>query len=64
MRADGDCWVFAEPAARYELAVTSATAPPPRRAPIVLETCAPRVGATPAEVVTNPVERRGTGDSR
>ena len=57
-RADGDCWVFADPADRYELAVTSATAPPARRAPIVLETCAPRIGATPAEVMTNPVERR------
>jgi uncharacterized protein YcbK (DUF882 family) len=57
-RADGDCWVFAEPAERYELSVTSASPPPARRDAIVLETCAPRIGATPAEVSTNPVERR------
>lgn len=56
--AEGDCWVFGEPAARYELTVTSPSTPPDRRAPIVLETCAPRIGATPAELVTNPVEQR------
>lgn len=61
VRADGDCWVFAEPAERYELAVASAAVPPARRAPIVLDTCAPRLGATPAQVLTNPVERRPTG---
>jgi uncharacterized protein YcbK (DUF882 family) len=59
-RADGDCWVFTEPADRYELAVSSTAAPPARREPIVLDTCDPRIGATPAEVLTNPVERRGS----
>lgn len=62
VRADGDCWVFAQPAARYELTVNAAPPPPGRRLPIVLETCAPRIGATPAEVATNPVERPGAAD--
>ena len=57
VRADGDCWVFAEPLDRYELTVTTSGPPPARRQPIVLETCTPRIGATPAEIVSNPVER-------
>lgn len=57
VRADGDCWVFADPAPRYELAVATALPPPARREPIVLETCAPRIGATPAQVPSNPIER-------
>lgn len=57
VQGDGDCWIFSEPAARYELAVTSHVPAPPQRQPIVLETCPPRLGATPAEVRSNPVER-------
>jgi uncharacterized protein YcbK (DUF882 family) len=56
VKADGDCWVFDQPADHYELRVTTPTAPPGRRTPIRLSTCAPRIGATPAEVLTNPVE--------
>ena len=59
VRANGDCWVFDEPAARYELTVSTAAPPPVDRAPIVLTTCAPRIGATPAEVRSNSVERLG-----
>ena len=55
--ADGDCYVIAEPADRYAFTVTSTLTPPTRRTPIRLQTCAPRIGATPAEIVTNPVER-------
>jgi len=55
--ADGDCWLFDTPAERYELVVSAPLAPPPGRAPIRLATCAPRTGATPAEVLTNPIER-------
>ena len=31
--------------------------PPVQRAPLRLRTCAPRIGATPKEIVSNPVER-------
>jgi len=54
--ADGDCWVISQPAERYAFAVTSRLAPPLQRAPIRLQTCAPRVGATPMEIVSNPIE--------
>lgn len=54
--ADGDCYVISEPADRYAFTVTAGLTPPTRRAPIRLQTCAPRIGATPAEIVTNPVE--------
>ncbi len=57
VHADGDCWVFAEPMDRYELAIVTAGPPPARGEPIVLETCAPRIGATPAKILSNPVER-------
>lgn len=60
VRAEGDCWVFEQPADRYELAVTSTVPAPGRRQPIVLATCGPRIGATPAEISTNPIERLGT----
>ncbi|MGD9763569.1 MAG: YcbK family protein [Candidatus Binatia bacterium] len=56
IRAEGDCWLIAEPAERYEFAVATPAAPA-ARAPIRLETCAPRIGATPEEILTNPVER-------
>lgn len=54
---DGECWVIAQPARRYELRIATAAPPPARRAPIRLFTCTPRVGATPEEILTNPVER-------
>jgi len=57
-RAEGECWVFAEPAARYELEVETAIAAPAARTPLVLETCTPRIGATPREITTNAVQRR------
>lgn len=60
-RADGDCWVFADPAERYELVVTAPLPAPTDRHPIVLDTCAPRTGATPAQVLTNPIIRRRDG---
>lgn len=53
--ADGDCWLFDTPAERYELIVAAPTPPPEARTPIRLATCAPRTGATPPEVETNPV---------
>lgn len=62
VRADGDCWVFDQPAEQYELVVTTDLPPPGRRQPIVLETCTPRVGATPAEITSNPVERIRTAN--
>jgi uncharacterized protein YcbK (DUF882 family) len=57
VRADGDCWLFTEPAERYELVVNAPLLRPADRQPIVLETCPPRIGATPARVFTNPVSR-------
>jgi uncharacterized protein YcbK (DUF882 family) len=55
--AEGDCWVIAAPAERYEFRVAAAPPPPAKRAPIRLRTCAPRIGSTPEEMLTNPVER-------
>jgi uncharacterized protein YcbK (DUF882 family) len=55
--AEGDCYVITEPADRYAFTVTTALIPPTQRTAIRLQTCPPRVGATPAEIVTNPVER-------
>src|SRR5262249_45658773 len=60
VRAEGDCWVFEQPAERYELTVNGPLLAPADRQAIVLETCAPRIGATPAQVVTNPVVRLRT----
>lgn len=57
MQTDGDCLVFDAPAEHYELHITSPAVPPTQRAPIRLTTCAPRIGATPSEILTNPVER-------
>lgn len=57
VRADGDCWVFTEPADRYELVVQGALAAPTDRRSLVLDTCPPRIGATPAHVLTNPITR-------
>jgi uncharacterized protein YcbK (DUF882 family) len=54
--ADGDCLVIREPAERYEFKVATALSPPAQRLPIRLHTCAPRIGATPREILTNPVE--------
>jgi uncharacterized protein YcbK (DUF882 family) len=56
--ADGDCWVFTEPAAHYELAVSGSHPAPDKRTAIRLQTCTPRLGATPKEILTNPVEHR------
>lgn len=55
--ADGDCYVLSAPAERYAFTVVSPLVPPAQRAPIHLQTCAPRRGATPKEIVSNPVER-------
>lgn len=57
LTADGDCYLIAEPAARYAFAVTTPLVPPSSRAQLRIETCAPRVEATPAEILTNPIER-------
>lgn len=54
---DGDCYVINQRAELYAFTVTTASAPPAQRSPIRLSTCAPRVGATPKEIVTNPIER-------
>lgn len=56
-RDEGECWVFTEAAARYELVVETAIAAPSARTPLVLETCAPRAGATPRQITTNAVQR-------
>jgi len=55
--AEGDCWVIGEPADVYAFRVASPGPAPAARAPIRLQTCPPRIGATPAEIVTNSVER-------
>jgi uncharacterized protein YcbK (DUF882 family) len=54
---DGDCYVLREPAERYIFKVAARVPPPLQPAPIRLRTCAPRTGATPKEILTNPVER-------
>jgi uncharacterized protein YcbK (DUF882 family) len=59
IRLDGDCWLIDQPAERYEFAVTTPLAAPAARTPIRLDTCAPRTGATPEQIVTNPIERLG-----
>jgi uncharacterized protein YcbK (DUF882 family) len=55
--ADGDCYVIDQPAERYTFTVATPLRPPAQRAPIRLQTCAPRLGATPLEILTNPIER-------
>ena len=55
---EGDCYVLRQPAERYEFTVTTPLAAPAVGTSIRLETCAPRPGATPAEITTNPIERR------
>lgn len=57
VQLDGDCWLIDQPAERYEFTVTTPLPPPAARAPIRLEICAPRIGATPTEINANPVER-------
>lgn len=52
-----DCFVIADAADVYALRVASAGPLPAGRAPIRLQTCAPYVEATPAELETNPIER-------
>jgi uncharacterized protein YcbK (DUF882 family) len=54
---DGDCYVIDQRAEQYTFTVTTGVAPPSERTPIRLGTCAPRTGATPKEIVTNPIER-------
>ncbi|MDX2165949.1 MAG: DUF882 domain-containing protein [Deltaproteobacteria bacterium] len=54
---EGDCWVWRVPPESYELGVSSVIAAPTQPMPIRLSTCEPRIGATPAEVLTNPIER-------
>ena len=56
LAVDGDCWVIRTAVDRYAFRVATPLAPPVQRAPIRLRTCAPRVGATPREILTNPVE--------
>jgi len=55
VRADGDCWLFDTPAPTYELTIATPLPPTAARQPIRLATCAPRLGATPDEVLTNPI---------
>ncbi len=52
-----DCYVIARAADRYQFRVTSGSLPAGGPMPIVLTTCAPRVGKTPAEIESNAVER-------
>jgi uncharacterized protein YcbK (DUF882 family) len=54
---DGDCYVIVGAAEAYAFRIATSLTPPARRAPLRLQTCAPRIGATPREIVTNPVER-------
>ncbi len=54
---DGECYVISEPADRYAFAVASSMDPPLHGVPLRLQTCLPRIGATPEEIVSNPVER-------
>jgi uncharacterized protein YcbK (DUF882 family) len=54
---DGDCYVISEPADQYAFTVTSSVEPPLHGEPLRLQTCPPRIGATPEEIVSNPVER-------
>lgn len=53
---EGDCFVIEQPADRYAFTVATSLPAPAQRAPIRLHTCAPRIGATPAEISTNPIE--------
>ena len=55
--ADGECYVISEPADRYAFIVAGSAAPPRQRTSIRLQTCAPRIGATAGEILTNPVQR-------
>jgi uncharacterized protein YcbK (DUF882 family) len=57
MGRDGDCWLLRQAADRYEFVVASSMVPPVEAAPLRLRTCAPRLGATPREIATNPVQR-------
>ena len=53
------CYVIDQPADRYEFRIVNTTDPPPEGQPLPLRltTCTPRVGATPAYVESNAVER-------
>jgi uncharacterized protein YcbK (DUF882 family) len=53
----GDCYVIDAAADAYAFRVATSLAPLAQRAPLRLATCAPRIGATPREIATNPVER-------
>jgi uncharacterized protein YcbK (DUF882 family) len=59
--SDG-CFTIAAPADAYQFRVVGGTTPPaaPRgtRSTLLLTTCEPRVGRTPAEIVSNPIEIR------
>jgi uncharacterized protein YcbK (DUF882 family) len=54
---DADCYVVSEPADQYAFTVASSVEPPLHGAPLRLQSCPPRIGATAAEIVSNPVER-------
>ena len=53
--ADG-CFVISAPSTRYAFTVTASAAPPAQRRPIRLATCAPRIAATPSEILSNDIE--------
>jgi len=55
--SDG-CFTLREPSARYAFTVITSIAAPAGRAPLRLATCAPRIGATPREILTNDIERQ------
>jgi uncharacterized protein YcbK (DUF882 family) len=49
------CYVIDEPAKAYALRVAASLPAPSKRESIALETCTPRIDATPAQVLTNPI---------
>jgi uncharacterized protein YcbK (DUF882 family) len=49
------CFVIDAPSSRYAFIATTSVAPPTERRPLRLATCAPRVGATPSEIMTNDI---------
>jgi len=56
---DEDCWVIERAADAYRFRVKAGAGPlsTPRRLPLTLATCLPRIAATPPEVQSNPIER-------
>lgn len=56
VRLDGECYVIERSVPPIAFRITTDATPPQSRLPIALDTCAPRLEATPEKVLSNPIE--------